>query len=76
VLAQRVWNVVFSAGRDHGSLQRKNGERLKEGLLKWGGGRDPWKCMADVLGDERLADGGENAMALVGSWGSGSSSQA
>ena len=70
VLAQRVWKVVFSSGRDEASLQRHNGERLKEGLLKWGGGRDPWKCLADVLGDERLADGGEGAMALVGSWGS------
>ncbi|KAK5658806.1 hypothetical protein OQA88_1618 [Cercophora sp. LCS_1] len=69
VLAQRVWHVVFSAGRDNGALQRENGERLKQGLLKWGGGRDPWHCMADVLRDDRLANGGEKAMALVGSWG-------
>ncbi|KAK3341442.1 hypothetical protein B0T25DRAFT_342206 [Lasiosphaeria hispida] len=72
VLAQRVWDVVFDAGAGGGSLRRENGERLKEGLLKWGGGRDPWKCLADVLKDERLADGGEQAMALVGSWGLGS----
>ncbi|KAL2161507.1 hypothetical protein VTH06DRAFT_8069 [Thermothelomyces fergusii] len=70
VLAQRVWEVVFRSGEAGAALRRENGERLKESLLKWGGGRDPWKCLAEVLGDERLADGGEEAMALVGSWGS------
>ena len=70
VLAQRVWDVVFKAGEHRGALKREHGEKLKKGLLKWGGARDPWKCMADVLGDDRLADGGEEAMALVGSWGS------
>ncbi|KAK3904841.1 hypothetical protein C8A05DRAFT_31364 [Staphylotrichum tortipilum] len=70
VLAQRVWDVVFSAGEGGAALRRENGERLKESLLKWGGGRDPWKCLSEVLGDERLADGSERAMALVGSWGS------
>ncbi|KAK0632338.1 hypothetical protein B0T14DRAFT_503948 [Immersiella caudata] len=75
VLAQRVWNVVFQAGRENASLERENGERLKEGLLKWGGGRDPWKCLSDVLKDERLADGGESAMELVGSWGSSGQGQ-
>ncbi|KAK4128815.1 zincin [Parathielavia appendiculata] len=70
VLAQRVWDVVFASGSGGGALKRENGERLKESLLRWGGGRDPWRCLADVLGDERLAGGGEEAMALVGSWGS------
>ena len=70
VLAQRVWDVVFSGGQQRGALQRENGEHLKESLLKWGGGRDPWKCLADVLKEKELAEGGEQAMALVGSWGS------
>jgi len=69
VLAQRVWNVVFVGHGEKSPLERENGERLKGGLLKWGGGRDPWRCLADVLKDERLADGGRDAMALVGSWG-------
>ncbi|KAK4188385.1 hypothetical protein QBC35DRAFT_496600 [Podospora australis] len=72
VLAQRVWDVVFASGKNGAALQRENGERLKENLLKWGGGRDPWRCMADTLGEQRLANGGEEAMALVGSWGAGS----
>jgi intermediate peptidase len=70
VLAQRVWEVVFASGHGGGALKRENGERLKENLLKWGGGRDPWRCLSEVLREERLADGGEKAMALVGSWGS------
>ncbi|ODA82894.1 hypothetical protein RJ55_01403 [Drechmeria coniospora] len=69
VLAERVWRVVFDAGRDGAAISRENGERLKENLLKWGGGRDPWLCLSDTLQDERLAPGDEESMALVGSWG-------
>ncbi|KAK4145512.1 uncharacterized protein C8A04DRAFT_35777 [Dichotomopilus funicola] len=68
VLAQRVWEVVFQSGHRRAVVTREKGERLRQGLLKWGGGRDPWRCLADVLQDERLAGGGEEAMALVGSW--------
>ncbi|KAF5528386.1 Mitochondrial intermediate peptidase [Colletotrichum aenigma] len=69
VLAERVWRVVFKAGADGKALDRANGERLKEKLLKWGGSRDPWQCLADTLQDDRLAKGDDKAMALVGSWG-------
>ncbi|KAL7927729.1 hypothetical protein ACQKWADRAFT_277640 [Trichoderma austrokoningii] len=69
VLAERVWRVVFRAGEDGAAIGRENGERLKENLLKWGGGRDPWTCLADTLQDDRLAAGDERSMALVGSWG-------
>ncbi|KAK9769789.1 putative Peptidase family M3 [Seiridium cardinale] len=68
-LSERVWRIVFSAGQNRGALDRANGERLKENLLKWGGSRDPWRCLSDALQDERLANGDEKAMALVGSWG-------
>jgi intermediate peptidase len=69
VLAEHVWKVVFSSGKRGAALDRENGEQLKENLLKWGGSRDPWKCLAGTLKDERVADGDEKAMALVGSWG-------
>lgn len=69
VLAERVWRVVFKAGEGGQAINRENGERLKEHLLKWGGGRDPWACLAETLQDERLAPGDEKSMALVGSWG-------
>ncbi|OTA69487.1 mitochondrial intermediate peptidase-like protein [Hypoxylon sp. EC38] len=68
VLSKRVWQIVFSAGRNGAALDRANGERLKENLLKWGGSRDPWRCLSDALQDERLIDGDEKAMSLVGSW--------
>ncbi|KAL7628621.1 Mitochondrial intermediate peptidase [Parahypoxylon ruwenzoriense] len=68
VLAMRVWQIVFSAGQKGAALDRANGERLKENLLKWGGSRDPWRCLSDTLQDERLIDGDEKAMRLVGSW--------
>lgn len=68
-LSERVWRVVFSGGQNGGALDRANGERLKENLLKWGGSRDPWRCLSDALQDGRLANGDEKAMALVGSWG-------
>ncbi|KAK8088876.1 mitochondrial intermediate peptidase [Apiospora hydei] len=69
VLSERVWRVVFSAGQNGAALDRANGERLKENLLKWGGSRDPWRCLSDALQDERLINGDEKAMRLVGSWG-------
>ncbi|TVY57894.1 Mitochondrial intermediate peptidase [Lachnellula cervina] len=72
VLARRVWQVVFLAGRQGGSISRDRGERLKENLLKWGGARDPWLCLSTLLEDERLltgSDGTKNGMKLVGQWG-------
>lgn len=69
VLAERVWRVVFDGGAKGQAISRANGERLKERLLKWGGGRDPWACLAETLEDDRLAPGDEKSMALVGSWG-------
>lgn len=71
VLAERVWSEVFASGRNGAAVTRENGEQLKENLLKWGGSREPWRCLADALRDDRVADGDEKAMALVGSWGTG-----
>lgn len=71
VLAERVWEKVFMSGRDGAAISRQNGEHLKENLLKWGGSREPWRCLADTLRHDKLAEGGEKAMALVGSWGTG-----
>jgi intermediate peptidase len=69
VLARRVWQKVFNDGKERGSVDRENGERMKESVLRHGGARDPWRCLSDVLRDERVKDGGEQAMQLVGSWG-------
>ena len=69
VLAKRIWKVVFESGHGGKGADRESGERMKNHVLKWGGGRDPWRCLADVLGDGRVEHGGETAMGIVGSWG-------
>lgn len=69
VLAKRIWEVVFENGQRDKGVNREAGERMKENVLKWGGGRDPWRCLADVLGDGRVENGDEKAMGIVGSWG-------
>ncbi len=68
VLAKRVWEQVFKGGKGE-ALERGNGERFKDEVLKWGGARDPWNCLSNVLKEEKLEEGGEVAMKLVGSWG-------
>jgi intermediate peptidase len=68
-IAAKIWKDVFQEGRGEGSLKRENGELYKNELLKWGGGRDGWQCLAGVLKDERLVEGGEKAMREVGRWG-------
>jgi intermediate peptidase len=66
-IAGRVWSVVFRDGED--SLDRGAGERYKEEVLRWGGARDGWACVAGVLEDGKLVAGGVEAMKEVGRWG-------
>ena len=68
-IAGKVWREVFRAGKDGGAIDREAGERYKEEVLKWGGSRSGWACVSGVLKDERLRDGGKEAMEEVGRWG-------
>lgn len=68
-IAGRVWEGVFRGGKDGGAVDRERGETFKREVLRWGGIRDGWKCVGGVLGDERLTEGGEGAMEMVGRWG-------
>lgn len=68
-IAAKIWKDVFQEGAKEGSLDRENGELYKNEVLRWGGGRDGWQCLAGVLRDEKLAGGGEKAMQEVGRWG-------
>lgn len=68
-IAGKVWQDVFQSGRDGGAISRDRGLHLRDEVLRWGGGRDGWRCVAGVLGDQRLRDGGAEAMAEVGRWG-------
>lgn len=60
-IADRIWEKCFSKN----PVSREAGEHLKNQFLKWGGSKDPWKCVADVLGLPEIAKGDENAMRLI-----------
>ncbi|CAO3629794.1 unnamed protein product [Cunninghamella blakesleeana] len=67
-LAQKIWKKCF----EHDPLNRDMGLKFRDQLLKWGGAKDPWKSIADVLGDEdgeKIVNGNEDSMRTVGDWG-------
>ncbi|KAF4533951.1 Peptidase M3A/M3B [Lasiodiplodia theobromae] len=66
-IAGKLWKDVFQEGEK--SIDREAGARYREEVLRWGGGRDGWRCVAGVLGREELAEGGAEAMKEVGKWG-------
>ncbi len=69
-IAGKVWSTLFNHTPE-GSLSREGGEVLKEKVLKWGGGKDPWEMVGSVVGGkegEAVAEGDERAMGLVGGW--------
>ena len=76
-IARQVWRSVFWDGRMSMATNRDAGEKFKDGVLKWGGGRDPWLCLEELMGEGKgvLAEGGEGAMLEVGKWGVGAGSE-
>ncbi|TYJ51853.1 mitochondrial intermediate peptidase 1 [Cryptococcus floricola] len=77
-IASKVWTTLFdrpgrsgSAEDAGGILCREGGDAFKDKVLRWGGGKDPWEMVGDVIGGkegETIARGDEKAMDLVGSW--------
>lgn len=67
-ISTQIWHKVFASGRAGQAMNRESGTRLKDSLLKWGGARDPWKCIAELLEDDSLQRGGALAMEKVGRW--------
>ncbi|KAK5686082.1 Mitochondrial intermediate peptidase [Elasticomyces elasticus] len=67
-IAGKIWQDVFQRS-GMGAVDPESGHRLREEVLRHGGGRDGWRCVAGVLGDERLGEGGAEAMKEVGRWG-------
>ncbi|KAE8229595.1 hypothetical protein CF326_g5430 [Tilletia indica] len=64
-IASQVWARLFA--RD--PLDRDAGELFKTGVLKFGGGKDPWEMLSTVLRDDEIAAGDSKAMKAVGRWG-------
>lgn len=65
-IAAKVWSEVF----EKDPVNRECGERYMNEVLKWGGSRSGWACLAGVLKRPDLEQGGEAAMREVGKWGS------
>ena len=61
-IASKVWDQLFAKD----PFSREGGEKFKNCVLKWGGLRDPWHCIADVLEQPELAKGDANAMKYIG----------
>lgn len=61
-IASRVWRKLFA--RD--PLHRATGEKYKNEILRFGGGRDPWKMVSVLLDAPEMANGDAEAMAAVG----------
>ncbi|ODQ67097.1 zincin [Nadsonia fulvescens var. elongata DSM 6958] len=62
MMAEKVWNKLFKQN----PLNREAGSKFRNGLLKWGGSRDAWACIADVLEKPELTKGDEAAMDFIG----------
>lgn len=70
-IANKMWHTLFRDPEDGGSLSREGGEVLKQKVLKWGGGRDPWVMVGDLIGGaegEVVRKGDEESMRVVGKW--------
>jgi intermediate peptidase len=63
-IASTVWRDVFS--RD--PLSRETGEKYKKEILRYGGGKDPWKMVSALLSAPELEAGDADAMREVGRW--------
>jgi intermediate peptidase len=63
-IASRVWRRVFSEQ----PLARRAGQKYKEEVLRFGGGRDPWKMVGVILNAPELDLGDIEVMREVGRW--------
>ncbi|KWU44347.1 mitochondrial intermediate peptidase [Rhodotorula sp. JG-1b] len=60
---------VFAYKFSENPLSRERGEELKQGVLRWGGGKDPWEMIGGLVQNDVVAQGGPRAMEEVGKWG-------
>ncbi|SNX82092.1 related to mitochondrial intermediate peptidase precursor [Melanopsichium pennsylvanicum] len=65
VIANKIWAELFAQN----PLSREAGEVFKSKCLKFGGGKDPWHILADVVGAENVRHGDNEALRAVGKWG-------
>lgn len=61
-IAAKIWDHLFAKD----PMNRVSGEKLKNELLKWGGCKDPWNMVAQILDKPELAKGDLKAMQYIG----------
>lgn len=61
-IADRIWQHSFAKN----PTSREAGEHFKNSVLRWGGSRDPWQCVADALEKPALSRGDVAAMESIG----------
>ncbi|GAA5895653.1 hypothetical protein JCM5296_003770 [Sporobolomyces johnsonii] len=64
-IAARVFGSKFAED----PLSRERGDELKRSVLRWGGGREPWEMIGELVGSDVVARGGKEGMEEVGKWG-------
>lgn len=57
-IADRVWEHVFKKN----PISREAGEKWRNEVLRWGGSRNPWELVANVLDAPEMANGDETAV--------------
>lgn len=62
-IADKVYKELFM--KDPWSSEA--GDKYRNSVLKWGGTRDPWLCLADALDNDELRRGDSKAMEIIGS---------
>ena len=69
-IAGKIWRDVFQR-RSGGPIDADAGHLFRQEVLRHGGSRDGWRCIAGALKDQdgSLAAGKEEAMKTVGRWG-------
>ena len=60
-IADKIWQGLLPKIRGMEKLVE-----YKESVLKWGGTRNPWECLADALGNDELNQGDSRAMEIIG----------
>ncbi|SGY20211.1 BQ5605_C017g08530 [Microbotryum silenes-dioicae] len=64
-IAAKVFGQKFAED----PLNREKGEELKKSVLRWGGGKEPWGMIGELVGEEEVMRGGKRGMVEVGRWG-------
>lgn len=61
-IAEKVWVELFNDD----PWSREAGEKYKQSILKWGGTKNPWLCLADALDNPALSKGDSKVMEIIG----------